>query len=185
MSKKGEARSKNWFLVSYLPLDVVSERIAHLVSKQYVRFYAIAEHDKDISEDGEPKPRHVHILLNLFNGRTLGEVTRHFIDASLDAGNCFGKVVGDKKICFEYLTHKNDSEKYQYDIDIVECNDIMFFMGDSTDYDEQTYCIIKDMLDNLPLLDLVKRYGRDFMIHYNSYRMLKHDIEEQRVNRRY
>lgn len=180
MSNYKQARSKNWKLICYLPFDVALERVCQLVLKNYVRYYAIALHAKDLDDLGNLKESHCHIIINLYNARSQQEICSHFVDVSLNAGNCLGLPVTNKKLDCEYLWHKNDLDKYQYNVDDVVSNNIMFWLGDSIDYDEQCYCILQDMLKGVDLLVMVKRYGRDFLIHYNSYKSLLFDYREQK-----
>ncbi|MDG4978309.1 Rep family protein [Lactococcus lactis] len=77
-------------------------------------------HEKDILEDGLPKPLHVHILKNYKNARTKSSVMKMF-NVSRDANCTNARSITSSA---RYLTHRTsqamDDGKHQYNIDEVQ-----------------------------------------------------------------
>lgn len=78
--------------------------------------YAYIVHNKDITNEGEPKAEHKHLILEFTNARTFKSISNYFKGAHIE------KILYLKS-SIEYLTHKNDKAKYQYnDEDIITNN---------------------------------------------------------------
>lgn len=176
-------RTRDWRLVSYLPLDDALQVCYELVNSNYVKHFALALHDKDKREvDGvlvDDRP-HVHVLLNLYNARFLHEVSSKFCDISKNAGNCLGLPIDDKVKRFRYLWHADDPDKYQYDRSIVYTNDIDFWNKPSLE--NNAFDIVTDLLNDTPYFVMLQRYGRDFAIHFDCYRKLAANIYYEQLN---
>ena len=175
-------RTKNWRLISYLPLDDVLTICYDLVNNQYIKYFAVAEHSQDTVEvDGVlvPKDRHVHILINLYNSRYLRELAPKFSDVTKNAGNCLGLPIDNKLKDYRYLWHADDIDKYQYDRSIVYTNNHEYWHKASLE--NTAFDIISDLLDDTPYIIMLKRYGRDFAINFNAYTTLANKIIEQNI----
>ena len=168
-------RSRNWSLVVYLDETTLAQR---LVQNENVRYFAYILHDKDKLEDGQPKPKHIHLAVVLNSARTLRQITSRFIDIDNNAGNAFGELTKSNKAIIEYFTHKNEPEKYQYSVNEIVSNNINYFNEDETTEDN-TYMIIEDILNGKPLFDLIKIYGRELVYHYNQFKAVAEDIRAQ------
>lgn len=87
--------------------------------------WAYATHDKDLDDDGTPKGTHVHIKFILNTDKrprlstTLNELCRE-LDFPKDAFTIDHMESVAKSI--QYLIHKNDLDKYQYDEDAIHTN---------------------------------------------------------------
>ncbi len=78
----------------------------------------IINHDKDIdTETGELIENHTHILLEYETPRKIGTVAN-----LLEVEPNFIELVKSKKALIRYLTHKDDTDKYQYDDQEVKTN---------------------------------------------------------------
>lgn len=85
--------------------------------------YAYAFHDKDTNDDGELKTFHLHLVLSSPKRMRLGTCLSKIV-------GCFGlppdcvsvDTIVDFASAIQYLTHKNDSSKYQYDYDCIVTN---------------------------------------------------------------
>ena len=92
------------------------------------RCYGI-KHDSDTDSKGELKGTHYHFVLDFKNGVVCSSVAKIF---GVEVQNV--KVVKNNWDSFEfavqYLTHKNDSKKFQYDV-----NDVIKLKG-AEDFDE-------------------------------------------------
>lgn len=172
------------FLISYLPsIDIINDILDKKL--KYIKSYAFIYHDKDIyfndilddkneilHKKGDLKVPHFHIYLKLKSNRYADEIKRWFmpkelIDENGLSYNCLSQKVKSSFACIEYLTHKNEPEKYQYsENDIISYNIDSVLDNDSID---NSIDIVEDMLSGFSTRELVKRYGRDFIYHYSSY----------------
>lgn len=187
-------RTYEHFLVSYLPTLEEVQKVLDNKAKQIVS-YAYIMHDKDFYNDdvidkdtgecihikGEIKPPHIHIYLRLVNNRDVGEIRRWFesTDENGQKINCLSRVVRDRVSCINYLTHntKASKDKYQYSVE-----DVISYNVDHIDDDmpvDSTFYIVEDMLKGMPKLELLKKYGRDFLYHYNNYVQFVKDLNNE------
>lgn len=179
MSKKlnQNKRTRNWSLVVYLDEIILAQRLAVL---ENVRYFAYIVHDKDKLENGEPKPKHIHLAVCLNSARTLQQIAMRFTDITQNAGNAFGQPTRSNKAIIEYFTHQNEPEKYQYAEDKIVSNNIDYFKNDETDEDN-TYMIVEDIIKGKPLRELIKLYGRELLYHYTQFKDVANDIIQQEV----
>lgn len=188
-------KSKEFFLVSYLPHDVI-QNILDTKLKQIDK-YAYILHDKDVYDKdvvndvgdvlhcvGEVKAPHTHIFLKLFESRDSGEIQRWFTrEVDGVRQNCFLERVHNRIGCIAYLTHrtKKSQHKYQYDLDLVKS-----FNLDGTELDgdcvDNSLDIIEDILNNVPLREMVRRYGKQFIYQYKAYTEMAFNIRKQENN---
>lgn len=125
--------------------------------------YAYIWHDKDGNEP------HYHLLFQLKNNTTPS--------AFLNAYNIkmHSEVATSPLLAFEYLTHKNDPDKYQYPFEDIVALDINKFQALSSSGNEdnknlRTYDLLQDIINKVPLEEMVYKYGRDFVLNYKKYR---------------
>lgn len=178
-------KARELFLISYLPsIDFINDILDKKIKN--IKSYAFIYHDKDlylndilddntneiIHKKGDLKTPHYHIYLRLKTDREPDEIKRWFMPKGLidDNGlpyNCLSQKVKSSVACIEYLTHKNEPEKYQYsENDIISYNIDSVLENDAID---NSIDIVEDMLSGFSTRELVKRYGRDFIYHYSSY----------------
>lgn len=106
--------------------------------------YAFILHDKDILETGEPKTPHLHVVCNMNNAKQRIATILNDLTKSLDISPLL--VTIDKYSSFnaslQYLIHKNNEEKYQYDIKDIVTNippqELDLFMKYETQSEELT-----------------------------------------------
>ena len=173
------------FLVSYLPsIDIINEILDKKLKN--IKSYAFIYHDKDtyindilddktneiIHKKGDLKLPHFHIYLKLKSSRDCEEIKRWFmpkelIDVNGLPYNCLSQKVKSSVACIDYLTHKNEPDKYQYsESDVISYNIDSVLENDAID---NSIDIVEDMLSGFTTRELAKRYGRDFIYHYSSY----------------
>lgn len=184
--------SRNFFVVTYLP-DPLIRRALNSLS---VAHWAYIVHDKD------NKAPHVHVLIRLNNKTTANAVRKKFNAVGIGADNgkdinSFVEVSKDLSDSFEYLTHANAKEKYQYSIDEVITDDIGYWRGNYSSVgnpkgaehsiENTAYQILCDMEKGVSLRDMAKRYGREFIInryHYADYfELMKQQENLKRMNK--
>lgn len=106
--------------------------------------YAFILHDKDILEDGTKKTPHLHAVCNMKTTKQRIATILNDLTKSLNISAFLVSI--DKYSSFhssiQYLIHKNNDEKYQYDIEDIVTNiprqELDLFMKYETQSDELT-----------------------------------------------
>lgn len=160
-----ELRSRNYALITYHSEEVIKSVLAEYSSR--IRHYAYIKHDKDTKDDGSPQEVHHHILLQFTNALTLSACRKLFPIGQ----NTLGQAMRDKADCFKYLDHSDLPDKFHYDHSLIVSDDIKYWEStQSGEADEKTMSVLDDMIAGVSLRELVRRYGRDFVINYQRYR---------------
>lgn len=108
-------RNRYWTLLLYPQEDPTHKEVIEYIQKNYE--YAMINHDKDITEDGELKKEHIHLIFKT------GQNARWRSAVSEELGLNIAYIEGcnlNKQLL--YLIHKENPEKYQYSIDEVQGN---------------------------------------------------------------
>lgn len=168
-------QSRKWSLVTYLCPDEIAKVFADKVDK--VRAYAYCTHDKD-----EGKEQHTHVIVWLNTPYAASTIKNWFRgeDIKGQLANTLAEPCKDIAAMFRYLTHQDNPEKYQYSPDDVICSDPSSFEDDVQTDD--TWTAVEDLLNGVPLKEVARRYGRDFIYHYSHIRQLVADIRLETDN---
>lgn len=166
-------KKDRWFsIVTYTDISVLKKVLESNGSK--IRAYAYIEHDKDVVD------YHIHLMLYTYDPYTYKGIRNWFRAAQNpeDERNTFVQTIIDRKKLFEYLTHKNeDNEKFKYDVSkIVSCNVEKLLEEESKD---ESYDCLQDFMSGISYRELARRYGRDFIYHFQNYKMLCLEIAKQ------
>lgn len=155
------------------------------IYRERIQRYAFILHDKDVYLDdlkddngnflhrkGDIKKPHIHLVVSFFNACTLRACSRLFT-TELDKPRVFS--IGDMCLAYDYLIHKNDSDKYQYRKCDILSDDLSYYeklliQGEKSESDNKAEQIIIDLLAGVCTRVMVSRYGRDFVIHQSQYR---------------
>ena len=138
--------------------------------------YAYILHDRDVKDDGTPKEPHYHFLLVLQRSRRLADIQSYF-KYSLQ-GNVMLQPCHSVSASYCYLTHENEVSKVSYDeSSIVSSADSSFWKAVTSTNECVKLCdtimsAYLDLLKSMPLIECSKKYGRDFIIHYNHIKSL-------------
>lgn len=170
MASKLSERGLIFNIVFYGQLDELETALDKMAR------YAYILHDMD-----EDDP-HYTILACYPYQRTVSAVIKDFVSYS----NVIVEVCRGFCGSFEYLTHSNDPNKYQYSKDRIKSNDINYFRARVKN---NTHSLTKEdesemFLDDLLLLarrvislrTMAKKYGRDFMKNYLTYRDFAYEL---------
>lgn len=155
-----------------------SEGLANFVkdNNSVVDEYAYILHDRDVKEDGSPKEPHYHFLFVLHRSRRLSDI-QSCMKKTLD-GNVLLQPCHSVSDTYGYLTHEDDCDKVKYDeSDIVSSADKSYWKPDNSINDSDSSCdsimlAYLDLMNSMPLTQCAKKYGRDFIIHYNHVKSL-------------
>lgn len=162
-------KTRKFSLVSYLPREKI-EAIININDRMISR-YAYILHDKD--KDEQP---HFTIILYTYQATTISAVRRWFylVDSSQ---NTLAQAIKDETNAYDYLTHANDPDKYQYNVKEITSKGFNFFHPEEDD--DRSYKILTELYLGVPLMELARRYKKDFIYRYRAYKELLEDIKFQ------
>lgn len=139
-----------------------------LDKSSYVEHYAYIYHDSD---DCEP---HYHFLLCLARSRRLSDVLNAIKKGG--SSNVLVESCVSPSSIVRYFVHSDNPDKHQYSVDsIVSDTDLIYFDSLSREKpvkDDIILMAFLDLTNSMPLVDCAKKYGRDFIIHYNHIKAL-------------
>ena len=160
MAKQGQLNKRYWNIVTYGDIYVIYDMLARTKN---VKSFKMIKHDKDVNEDGEIKPEHVHIVLELYDRRYTNTVKNllYRIDEKGKPITVMAQPCDDVKNSIDYLTHKNQPEKMPYSEDAV----LKFGRLDETeDIDNEYYKMVIAIKQNeVTPLEALRRYGDKFI----------------------
>lgn len=178
----------NWFIITYLNEEDLHNILESKLDKGIITNYAYINHDRDVTKEGELKKAHRHCII-LCKSPVLGSRIQNWFKGINDEGgesNTFVEKLKSKKEGFAYLTHENNPEKYQYSREDVICSDDDYFDSLEDKKTDKSWSALEDLLNGMSYRECARKYGRDFILHYNAYRTLVFDIQQQeRLNETY
>ena len=136
-------------------------------------FFAYVMHDKDVTEQGELKKPHFHLVLKFENARTFESIQKKLLGAHIETSNNF------TAIC-QYLIHLNDTTKHQYAQEEVITNNIDLLNHELSkkNYEKfdpnELYRYAQEGYDTK--LKLFKRFGAQIQGYLNLINQLLLDI---------
>lgn len=171
-----EKRSRYFGVVTYI---VDTDKIVRkLIGKSNsIRAYALICHDKDKADI------HHHIVIRTHSAWTCPAVAKWFKDTETGQ-NTFVQFVHDPSAILEYLTHEGEENagKYHYSKDaIIDCG--LADLLPAEDEADGSYSIIEDMLKGYSTREMCKRYGREFIYRYSSFRAVAEAIQQEESKR--
>lgn len=151
--------------LSHLPSSIKRKTLNSIVKTLVERLeplkIAAIIHDKDVNEEGDSIEKHVHVVLQFENQRSLERLAKVLNEPQISS---FQQWRGNVNNAYSYLVHqtKEAKGKYQYQLEEVKANfDYPALMSDITKKIEQKNKmkdseIIKILLDQLGAGDLSK-----------------------------
>ena len=113
---KSDLKKRNWTFELYKD-SCAKDWEEYLVSTGVPFSYAY--HDKDITEIGQPKKAHYHVLI-CYDGPTTYN-TVYELGERVGAANKVVQPVGSVRGIVRYFCHKDNADKYQYPESIIQC----------------------------------------------------------------
>lgn len=160
MKKKSNVRTREASLIVYMQQDELLKMIVSLQLYHNLKHFAFIKHDMD-----EKEP-HYHLYLYFINARELKGI--YWLVKSYTKSNVMIEAVHDKySLVNEYFIHKGYEDKYQYPKDNVVMDDERFFQG--TTEENKTIDMLLDIIAGCPLIEMAKKYGRDYIINKEKY----------------
>lgn len=129
---QGNQKASKWAILinakKKTPSNAISQELRAYLSAicnyTTARNYFAIVHDKDINELGEPKRTHLHLILEYDRKSTFSAVISEIKQASGLVDNQISIEPANSDILAEqYLIHKNDPSKHQYEPTEIETND--------------------------------------------------------------
>lgn len=172
--------SRFYSIITYAPPSEIEIVLMRHMDQIVGSFYIC--HDKDVD-----KEKHWHLLLWLKYARRASIIERwfaHCMDENNNYVNTFVQHTKNTLKSYRYLTHADDSNKYQYDeIDIISAGasaadycrkrTIYDIKGNGNKRKEKDACralnIIDELINGASCRDMVNNYGRDFIINRRHY----------------
>ena len=171
------ATKDRWFTcVTYANENAVK----YMIQKQRnaIRAFAYIIHDKDETDT------HIQIILRTYQPYAFKTILNWFRAAQIETGsekiqNTFVQTIIDRYGIVNYLTHKDEPDKAQYDeSQIVDGGLEQFYENDGTK--DNSFEIITDLMENVSYYDMVKRYGREYIYHHDQYEKVAARIRAER-----
>lgn len=171
-------RFYSWDIITYL-----SEAQFLCVLKERFSSWAYIYHDKDGNEP------HWHIVGSCVNKVSFKRLLKDFDSCGKENTRLIPITKEDLRERYEYLDHRDEPSKYQYDAkDIrhhdqhywqIVCKDIV---SDRTANDE----FLDDLLsEQMSIEQMGRKYGRDFMKNYKSYLDYRYSVLYERAKAYY
>ena len=113
---KSDLKKRNWTFVLYN--DSCAKDWQEYLTATGVP-YSYAYHDKDMTEIGEPKKPHYHVLVCFDGPTTYNTMLDHA--KRVGAANDVVQPVGSVRGIVRYFCHKDNPDKHQYPEDIIQC----------------------------------------------------------------
>lgn len=140
--------------------------------------YAFIIHDKDINEDGSLKTKHVHLVGKLKNNRRRLSSTLLDIATALECSTLAVSIdkMQDLVGSIQYLIHKNNSAKHQYDKGYIITNLSEGELDTYLNSDSKSMSIeylIDVIMTHPSKMDIMRIIG---LTYYHLYRNVINDI---------
>lgn len=140
--------------------------------------YYIILHDKDVNNDGEFKRAHYHCVLSSVKRYRVKQIINLFVDClSTNEENIQVMECDNFIACVQYLIHKNDLDKYQYNYKDIISNDSINLIPILNEL------IIIDKVTTQKLFDLIFKDGLSrkeiiFSIGIGAYQHYRNTIND-------
>lgn len=173
-------QSRNMCIMTYCPGEHIQKVIEF--HSDVIRAYAYIFHDKfspDELGDKETKEPHYHIVLRLTVPMTESSVSKWFTyynsEGLKQRVDCIS--TDDPFDSYDYLTHKHNPEKYQFDdLDVTVSDSNLFTRNKSKISDDSSLNALDDMLNGVDVYTICRRYGRDVIYHLSQLQFAKYLI---------
>lgn len=175
---------RNWDIMTYCDKSFIQSVLdAH---SDVIRAYAYIYHDKfsqfeleeeakknDVDISDAVKVPHYHLVLRLTRPFKLITIKNWFFCVDAEGNKITTRLI-DKEYhqAFRYLTHQDDPQKYQFSKTEIICNDLNAFRSSRNSDEQISIDIIDDMLNEVPIYEILQRYGNNFAYHINHYKLL-------------
>lgn len=155
-----------------LPLSYYDVLKQSILDIPYVTNFLLSPcHDKDLKDNSSEFVKAHHHFYVIFSRKFSFEALARFLSQFLPFSikpNLISRISTDFESCYFYSFHAKSDNKVLYNESDIYTNNARRFKSDYTQ-GNTAYDIVCDLLDGVSLRLMAKKYGRDFIIHYNSY----------------
>lgn len=167
MYKNSEKRSRQFSLVMYVKEKTLQQILQSLQLYHNLKEYAYIYHNRDRDKQGNNKEIHAHVYLYFINARDIKGV--YYLLKWYTDTNVMIQVCKDRyALVNEYFIHKSEKNKVQYDKSEIYVSSEDFFEG-RREEEDRTLLLIQDIVNNVNVTTMIKRYGRDYIINKAKY----------------
>lgn len=184
-------RTRRFSMVSYLP---TVELDRWLRGQSWIQHWAYCYHDKDV-ENGKPKPPHTHVLVCTYDAKTVSAMRKRFgrlaVEVAKDGEqpqNTLGSVMSSPCGAWRYLIHADDPDKFQYPVGDRVGDDYVYWNNTDTYFDSTDTTVnhglamVEDVLSGTSTMELVRRYGKEYIYHSRQIRDIVKDVISESFN---
>lgn len=174
MEKQNERNicSTEWFIRTYAN----REQIERVLDRNDTIFYRAILHDRDNCEP------HYHILIK-FDNRKKQSTVRNMLKVKDEKGeevNSEIEIPYNTQKALEYLTHKNDKDKYQYDeSEIFGIGEIELYKTNTERYIE----LVRKIRLEIEPTKLIEEYGMLYIANFGNLKRIAYEQAEWEKNR--
>lgn len=148
-------KSKYWTFLMYP--DSMPENWKEIIEKWFIPVAVSPIHNKDIEKDGSIKKPHYHVVIYYVNTTTYNKI-KSMIEP---LGAKYAEPVISFEGMYDYLTHKRNPEKAQYneeEITKINFNDIKELTGYSESEIEEIKRSIIEIINNKKIFEFKQIY---------------------------
>ena len=157
-------------LITYNREEVI-RKFCETCTKKYAYIY----HDKD-----EKEP-HYHIIATFTQRKSLNQIRKMLTECGADQNTLEQETI-DLKGSYEYLTHKNQPEKYQYSEESIVTNDKNHFTTTQIQKIDDTE-FVEDLIEGkMTYKEMAYKYGRDYIRNFTAYNHFKQQVKMQEAS---
>lgn len=174
-------RYRTFMLILYEDDDNYFDYINQIVEKQFknksYRYLGIT-HDKDITDTGEIKKKHDHVVLYFDNPRTIESLSKE-----LDLPSNYIEKYSSLKTALLYLIHFNQGDKMQYSINDTYGDlktELNKYIVNTPKSEEERVLQVLDLIDSYYKITSYSQFLRDIcrlglydILRRNNYMFLK------------
>lgn len=183
--KQAPVRTRRFAMISYIS-TVDLDR--WLRGQMWIQHWAYCYHDKDV-ENGKPKPPHTHVLVCTYDAKTVSAMRKRFGRLAVEIAkddqlpqNTLGDVMNSCCGSWRYLIHADNPEKFQYPVGDRVADDYVYWENTDTYFDTTDstkncgLAMLEDVLGGMSTIELVRRYGKEYMYHSKQIREIVKDV---------
>ena len=157
------------------------EQLQRTLLSKYDPFVATIIHDKDILENGEIKHTHAHVFINSPTKSTCKQMLLRFTELlQVSPQQIQIQGTNNEYLQVQYLVHKNDLDKHQYNFTDIKTNDAKLletlFDKIYTSPEQIKLNQERDILECKTIIELLNRQGLEFT---NRHRAIFNQIKQE------
>lgn len=173
-------------------ITIPKQRLTKLAKKIVNIQGEISQIEADQKDVGNLKEAHWHILLKTYDDHSANAVRKWFYRFRITETkeingvtqdvlvNTLNRLADSPGACRDYLTHRNNPEKYQYsEKDVIEYRNGWEIFNHASRCNDDVILIMDRMLQGESYRQLCREYGKDFLYHLKAFEYCANKIRSQ------